>query len=450
MKKESYLGTQFNNQQLKSLIFPLVIEQTLAVMVGMVDTMMISYAGESAISGVSLVDMINNLLINIFAAIATGGAVIISQYIGRKDREKACESANQLLLVTGFISLIIAFLIIAAHHPLLRLLFGSITDEVMASAQTYLLISAFSYPFLAIFNSCAAIFRSMGNSKIAMQVSVGMNICNAIGNALLIFGLDMGVAGAALSSLFARALAACVMLLLVQNKKLYVYVTPKQIFRFDGNLVHKIVYIALPNGIENGLFQLGRVLVVSIIAGFGTVQIAANAVANSLDSVGCIAGQAMNLAMLTVVGQCIGAGDYKQAVYYIKKLLKIAYLLTIAVNCVLLLCLPLILNVYTLSPEARTLSMILVLIHNGLAMLLWPVSFTLSNALRAAGDVKFTMIVAIFSMCAFRILFSVILGTCLGMGAIGVWIAMILDWIFRSAVFVTRFLRGKWKNIRVI
>lgn len=440
----------FSDKDLRRLIFPLIIEQILAIGVGMVDTMMISYAGEAAISGVSLVDMVNNLLINIFSAVSTGGAVIVSQYLGRHDRDSACHAAGQLITLTALVSSGIAGLSLISRRPLLRLLFGAIEDDVMDSALIYFRISAYSYPFLALYNSCAALFRSMGNSRISMFVSIGMNVCNACGNALLMFGFHMGVAGAAYASLLARAGAAAVMFLLLRNERQDIVLRRDTIFTWNGSLLGKIVYIAAPSGIENGIFQLGRVLVVSIIAGFGTVQIAANAVANNLDSLGCLAGQAMNLAMITVIGQCLGAGRPDQAVYYAKKLLKITYAAMIAENLLIFASLHWVLNVYSLSPEARKLAVLLILIHDGFAMLIWPPSFTLPNCLRAGGDVRYTMTVSVFSMFVFRVFFSYIFGTRFGMGAVGVWIAMLLDWIFRDICFILRFRRGKWKTIKVI
>lgn len=440
----------FSNRDLKRLIFPLVVEQILAIGVGMVDTMMISQAGDAAISGVSLIDMVNVLLINIFAAVSTGGAVIVSQYIGRKDRESACRAAGQLISVSALFSLFIAVLGLICKRPFLRLLFGSIEDDVMDSALVYFRISAYSYPFIAVYNSCAALFRSMGNSRVSMYVSAGMNVMNAIGNAILIFGLHMGVAGAAYASLLSRAAAAGVMFLLLRSDAREVYLRAKDIFRLDPGLIRKIVFIAAPSGVENGIFQLGRVLVVSIIAGFGTVQIAANAVANNLDSMGCIVGQAMNLAMITVIGQCLGAGDPEQAVFYAKKLMKITYAATLGLNILIFSNLFWILQVYKLSAEARHLALILIIIHNGFAVFLWPASFTLPNCLRAGGDVRYTMAVSVTSMIVFRIVFSVILGVWCGMGAIGVWIAMVLDWICRLTCFIRRFRQGKWKTIKVI
>ncbi|MDO5345139.1 MAG: MATE family efflux transporter [Lachnospiraceae bacterium] len=440
----------FSRKALRALIIPLVIEQLLAMTVGIADTMMISYAGEAAISGVSLVDMINNLLISIFAAISTGGAVIISQYLGSKNRKGACEGAGQLILVTALISLGIMAAALLFREHMLRLLFGSIEPEVMESALTYLILSAYSYPFLAVYNSGAAIYRSMGNSRVPMYISAGMNVINIIGNSILIFGCGMGVAGAAIATLAARAAACVAQTILVCRKKNEVHIEAGTVFHWNGSMIKRVLKIALPNGVESGIFQGGRVVVVSIIAVFGTAQIAANAVANSLDGMGILGGNAMNLAMITVVGQCVGAGDTKQAVDYTKRLIKITYGI-VGITCItILLLLNPILNLYTLSPEARRLSLILVGMHNGLAMFLWPVSFTLSYSLRAAGDIKYTMCISVCSMIVFRIAFSVILGIYCGMGAIGVWIAMVIDWIFRSVCYILRFRSGKWKNFHLI
>lgn len=440
----------FTNKDLKTLILPLFIEQILAISVGMADTMMISYAGEAAISGVTLVDLINVLLINVFAAIATGGAVVTSQYLGKGDKKQCCESANQLVLITVVISVGIMAFVLAFKQLFLTTLYPSVPGDVLENAVTYLRISAYSYPFLAVFNSCAALFRSMGNSKISMQVSIAMNVMNVVGNAILIFGFGMGVAGAAWASAASRIMAALVLFYLVQDKKNTIYVVPAEIIRWNGALIKKILYIGIPGGIESGLFQMGRVLVVSIIAGFGTVQIAANAVANNLDNMGCIGGMTMNLAIVTVVGRCVGAGDYEQVKYYVKKMMKITYVLGTVTNGIVLITLPLVLKCYALSPETAKLATVLILIHCGFGIFMWPVAFTLPCALRATGDVKVTMALSVCSMIVFRILFSVILGIYLGMGALGVWIAMIFDWIFRLTMFILRYKKGKWKEIRLI
>lgn len=436
----------FSNKDLKKLIVPLVFEQALTMTVGMADAMMISSVGEAAVSGVSLVDMFNNLIIGILAALATGGAVVTAQFIGARKPQEACKSAKQLLVTTTVITVLVSVLIALCNQGVLRLLFGKIEADVFRNAQIYLLLSTISFPFLALYNACAALFRSMGNSQITLKVSLVMNIINVVGNAVCIYYLKMGVAGVAIPSLLSRIYAALALYVLLKkpNQQIYLDKTP---YRFDWNVVRKIFYIGIPSGIENGIFQLGRVLVVSIIAGFGTVQIAANGVANSLDGMGCIIGQAMGLAMITVIGQCVGAGDLEQVRYYTKKLLALNYLYSALLNGSILIGLPWILQLYGLAPETTRLSYILVMIHNGFAILMWPASFVLPNMLRACNDVKFTMFVSIFSMFAFRIGFSLFLGAKLGYGAIGVWIAMVLDWIFRIICFLLRYKSGVWKKM---
>lgn len=449
-KYKNIKGTMFSSEQLQKLIYPLIIEQILAITVGMVDTIMISYAGESAMSGVSLVDMINTLMINIFIAISTGGAVILSQYLGSKNTKQASKTASQLIMISTLISTTFMIIFIFGNQFILKLFFGSIEFDVMRNAKIYFFISVCSYPFIGIFDSCSAIFRSMGNSKISMEISVGMNILNGIGNAVLIFGFSMGVMGAALSTLFSRIIGTIFIFILLNKRKNLVAISFKEIFTWDKDIIYRILYIGIPSGIENGIFQLGRVLVVSIISTYGTAQIAANAVANGLDSMGTIAGQSMNLAMLTVIGHCMGAGKKDEAVFYTKKLWKLTYQITFAINIVILLFLPFLLRLFSLSEEVYHYSYILVLIHNGIAIFLWPTAFTMPNALRAAGDVRFCMIVSVFSMIAFRIVFSIILGSWFGLGIIGVWIAMVMDWIFRAALFTIRLSQGRWLEYKII
>lgn len=436
----------FSGKDLRKLIVPLIFEQALAITVGMADTMMISSVGEAAVSGVSLVDMINMLMFNIMAALATGGAVVTSQYLGAKRKEDARKSANQLLYTVIFSGLLLGAIVILIRKPMLRLFFGSIEPDVMENALIYLTISALSFPFLAVYNACAALFRSMGNSQVTLKVSILINLINVAGNAICIFGLHMGAAGVAIPSLISRAAGSVVLYFLLKNPALDICFV-REPFHLDFGMVKKILYIGIPSGVENGIFQLGRVLVVSIISGFGTVQIAANGVANNLDSVGVLIGSAINLAMITVIGQCVGAGDEKQIRIYTKKLLLIAYIPTIILNLVLFLNLGWILDLYGLSPETTNLARTLIFIHNGCACLLWPLSFTFPNMLRACNDVQYTMVVSIASRFIFRIGFSYLIGVNLGYGAIGVWIAMVLDWICRVICFLLRYRSGKWRKL---
>ncbi|MEZ0537895.1 MATE family efflux transporter [Caldicellulosiruptoraceae bacterium PP1] len=440
----------FSNQALRKLIIPLFMEQILIVFVGIITTMMISYAGEAAMSGVSLVDMINFLLIFVLAALATGGAVVVSQYIGHKEKDQACKAASQLITITAIFSMIIMLLVIFFHKPTLWILFGNIENDVMAAAITYFVFSGLSYPFLGIYNSCAALFRSIGKSHITMNISIIMNLINVAGNAIGIFLFHAGVTGVGIATLISRAAAALIMINLSLNKKNVVYIRFSEIFSWNVEMIRKILNIAIPNGIENGIFQLGRLIIISIISAFGTTQIAANGVANSLVNMAVSFGSAMNLAIVTVIGQCVGAGDYLQANYYTKKLVKITYIGTLCINLGMILILPWILKLYTLSAETYKLTYVIVLIHNIFAILLWPISFTLSNGLRAAGDVRFPMIISIFSMFAFRVTFAYVLGVIFNMGVIGIWIAMVIDWAFRSIIFIVRFKSGKWMNFRVI
>ena len=417
----------FTNRMLLTLLWPLVVEQALNVLVGMSDTVMVSSVGEAAISGVSLVDMINYLILNIFAALATGGAVITSQFLGAKKPGEASRSAGQLVTLSSILGTAVMALCLLLRGPMLRLFFGSIADDVFQAAMIYFTITAISYPFLALYNAGAAIFRSVGNSEVSMRVSVIMNITNIVGNAFCIFVLRMGVAGVAVPTLVSR-------------------VTWDGVKHLQPQMAKNILYIGIPSALENSLFQLGRVLVVSMISLFGTVHISANAVANNLDGMGCIVGQAIGLAMITVVGRCVGAQQLDQASYFTKKLLLWDYIAQGATNALILIFLNPLLSVYTLSDETRHLAWLLVMIHAGSAIFLWPAGFVLPNALRAANDVRFTMFTSILSMGIWRLAFSYILCVQMGMGAVGVWIAMVVDWVCRVTCFVVRFVSGAWKK----
>lgn len=440
----------FSNKALKKLILPLIIEQILIMAVGVANTVMVSYAGEVAISGVGLVDMFNNLIITVLAAIDAGGAIIVSQYIGNKDRKNANKASSQLLTITIVIATVIMLGCLVFHRILLSTFFGAIEMDVMKAATTYFLISAISFPFLGVYNSAAALYRSMEKTRTTMYVSILMNIINVVGNYIGVFILHAGVAGVAVPTLISRIVAAIIMFALSLNSSNLVYVKIKNVFAWNQEMISRILKIAVPNGIENGLFTLGRVLVTSIVALFGTSQIAANSVAGSIDQIAVVVVNAINLGIVVVVGQCIGANDYEQAKYYIKKLMKISYIVTGIIGSAVILLLPWILNLYSLSSEARNLTFILVIMHNIMATALHPTAFVLPNGLRAAGDVKFSMVVGIVSMILFRLGAAVLFGIIFNLGIIGVWIAMGSDWLCRSVCFVIRFIKGKWRQFKVI
>lgn len=438
----------FSDRQLKKLIVPMIIEQTLMITVGMIDTGMISGVGEAQVSGVSLVDMINNLIICIFAALATGGTVVVSQYIGAREPEKARRAAAQLLVITALIALAIMIVCLALNPYIISLFFGKIEPDVRDACRTYFRITALSFPFIAVYNCCASLFRAIGNSRISMYASLFSNVLNAAGNAILIYGFRMGVAGAATATTFSRFASMVLMLVLLTDRRNAVYIDFRAKFRPEPALIRRILFIGIPSSIENSVFELGRILVVGIIAGFGTVQIAANAVANTMDGMGCIIGKSMGLAILTVVGQSVGTGDYNVVRYYIKKCMKITYALHAAWNLLLLATLPLTIRLFHLSPETQRLALLLIVIHCGCAIFIWPTSFAFPNALRAANDVRFTMVVSMTSMVVCRILLSVVLGQFLQWGAVGVWVAMVVDWIARSTCFLLRYRSGKWQIYR--
>ena len=422
----------FSNRDLKKLIIPLVIEQVLALTIGMFDTMMVSQCGQSAVSGVSIVDGLNVLIINIFSALATGGAVVCAQYIGKKDEKMASHSAKQLLFTILGLSLVI--------------IFGHIGYDVMAYAKTFFFFSALSYPFIGLFNGGAALFRSMGNSKVAMTNSFYMNIGNIVLNYIFIFILNMSVKGAAIATLLSRMFCSFIILYMLLNKEHTIYIDTYFKYHFDFATVKKILQIGIPNGLENGMFQMGKILVQRLVSTFGTAAIAAHAVAFSLTSIAVVPGMALGLAILTVVGQCIGANDYQQAKYYTKKLMIIAYLSTIVAAGILLVGVRYILKLYALPQATANLAVSMVSLHCVFDFFIWPMAFSFPNALRAANDATYTMIVSTFSMWTFRFALSYVFALYLHMGVIGVWWAMIADWIFRAICFMIRYKSNKWMN----
>lgn len=445
-KKAIQTNYLFSNKDLKKLIIPLVIEQILSITVGMADTVMVASVGEAAVSGVSLVDNINILIINILSAIATGGAVVAGHYIGQKSKEKACRSAWQLFLLSGIIAVTITAGYLSFQELILTKVFGNITPEVMHNARTYLMITAISIVPLAFYNSGAALFRAMGNSKVTMWVSLIMNVINIAGNAIMIYGMGAGVEGAAIPTTISRTVAAVIIVAMLFKPKRMITLAGNitKSLRPERHMLKKILYIGIPNGLENSLFQLGKILLLSLISTFGTISIAANAVANTLTMFNILPGIAIGYAQLSVVSVCVGAGDIRQAKYYSIKLMKLTYFSIMAMSAVLFFASDTILNIYGLSPETEALALKLVLFHSIMVLTVWVPSFSLTNTFRAAGDVMVPMIIAGVSMWVFRIVAAYVFSYFFHLGLFGVWVAMIIDWCFRAILYTIRYVKGTW------
>lgn len=440
----------FTNRDLKNLILPLFVEQFLLMFVGIADTFVVSFSSEADVSGVSLVTSFNTVLIFLFTALSSGGAVIISQYIGNKNEKAASRSSGQLLMVSTVISAVMAALILVFHTQLLQLLFGRIEADVMMACEAYLWITTLSLPFLAIYDAGAALCRSIGKTNVTMNISLVANIINVIGNCVGVFILHMGAVGVAYPSLISRILSVIAVTVYCFGRQNPVRYKLADVFAWDGSLLKKIMGIALPNGIENGVHQLVKVALSSMVALFGTYQIAANGVAQSIWSLASIMGLAMAPVYTTVIGQCMGARDTDAANFYFKKLNKITLILSILWNVLIFAITPLIVRYSAISPEAKDLVIWLVLINNIFNGLAYPFAGSLGNGLRAAGDVKFTMVVSITLTIAARLLFSALFGLWLGWGVIGVAIGMSMDLVFRGAIFIWRLKSQKWTQFQLI
>lgn len=435
---------EFSSRDLRRLMIPLVIEQLLTIAVGLLDSVMVSQVGEAAISAVSLVDTVNVLLVSAFAALATGGAAIAGQCLGRQKREEAGHSGEQILLFMIEVSLLITALFYLGKGFILNVVFGQVEADVAAYANTYFIIVEASIPFLAVYSAGAALFRVMGSSKISMWVSLAMNILNAGGNAILIFGFHRGVEGAAIPTLLSRAFAAVTMLVLLRKPGMPMQVE-KLSLKHDGRVIRNILHYGVTNGLESSMFQLGKILLLSTVAVLGTASVAANAISNTLCTFQCVAGNAIGLGIVTVVSQCVGAGDYEKARFYTKKLLKMAYLFMFICVVLVYFATPLALRLYNVSEEAERYAYQIIWMHGFFGFLIWPLAFTLPQALRAAGDTTFTMVVSSVSMWTMRVGFGILLGRYLGFGVLGIWMAMFVDWAMRIAFFLPRFYGHRWE-----
>lgn len=440
----------FSNKDLKNLIALLFLEQLLIALVGIADVFVIGFVGEAAVSGVSLVNSFNTIFLNLFTALASGGAVVISQYIGHKDKEHAGQAASQLLTASVILSVAISVVILLTNASLMRLMFGKVDADVMDACVTYLRISAYSYPALAIYNAGAALYRSFGKTSTTMYISILANIINVIGNCIGVFGLHAGVVGVAVPSLVSRCFSAVVITILCFSAKNPVSYLGSWIMKLDVSLQKKILRIAVPNGVESGVFQLVKVALSSVVALFGTYQIAANGVAQSIWSLAALVCVTMGPVFITVIGQCMGAGDIEQAEMYFRKLTKITLVFAIAWNALIFAVTPVFMSFYALEEQTKRLVILLVLIHNIFNAVAFTFADPLGKGLRATGDVKFTTATSLFTTIGVRLIFSMIFGIWLNLGVIGIAFAMCLDWSVRGIIFWWRFKQGKWKTFKVI
>lgn len=438
----------YSNKNLLYLFIPFVIEQGLEYLVGFADSLMVAKVGEAAVSGVSLVDFVMALLISIFTALATGGGAITGQYLGSKKDNEANQSALQMMKVTFYLSIVITLIIFVFKNSILHLLFGSISSDVYHHAMTYLNVVVLSIPFLAIYNGGAAIFRTMNNSKLPMQIMLAMNIVNVIGNALCVFILKMGVEGIAIPTLVSRVGAA--LLILYFSKKTTIHLSQLMNIKINRNMIEKILNIGIPFGIENSMFYLGRLIVLSIVSLFGTASIAANSVGGTLVMFQVLPGTAINLGLTSIISRCIGANDYDQAKYYTKKINRWMHISFIISTVIILLLMPLIMSFYNLSSRATSYVWQIIILHGIMMTLIWPYGYMLPIIFRSSGDAKFPMIVSIISMVICRILFSYILAVIFNMGMMGTWYAMFLDWIVKAIIYTYHYIKGKWMNYQVV
>lgn len=440
----------FSNKDLRNMIVPLFFEQLLVMLVGIMDTFIVSYAGEAAVSGVSLVNSFNTIFIYLFTALASGGAVVISQYIGNQDKKNSILSSSQLVMFSCIFSIVVSVVVLLFQKTILSGLFGRVDGDVMEACMTYLRISAYSYPFIAIYNAGASLYRSMAKTKTTMNISLVSNLINIIGNYIGVFVLHAGVAGVAVPSLIARAFSAIVITCLCFDAQLAAYYTKEGILTWDSAMLKRMLKIAVPNGIENGIFQFVKVALSSVVALFGTYQIAANGIAQSIWSLAALMGVALGPVYITVIGQCMGKQDTAQAKYYFKKLNRLALVLSLVWNVLIFLITPGWLKFYQVSQKTIQMVIYLVAIHNFFNAFVYPFSGPLSNGLRAAGDVKFTMIVSVASTVLARFVFSLLFAIYFNLGVIGIALAMCLDWSLRAVIFYLRYRSGKWMNFKVI
>ena len=444
------LKHQFTSRDLAALIIPLIADSFLSILIGMADTIMVSRCGEAAVSGVSLVDTVSNLLINVFNAFATGGAVVVSQYLGHKENENARESARNLVYIAVIISVIMTVILLPIRESMISFLFGSITEEVRINTDAYFVPILLSYPFLAVYSSLTALSRSERKSFRTMMVSILMNAINIGGNAFLIYHEGMGPRGAGIASLSSRIAGCIVMLILMMNPKEDLNLRGLLKGPFSPRLIVKILRIGIPSGLEGAAFHIGKIMVQSLTASLGTSAIAINAVGNNFNAYSNIPGNGINLAMITIVGQCRGQNNIRDVKYYTKLLLSLVFITTVMINIPLLIFAPDVIRFYGLEANSIDTAIPICILCLIMCTTIWPFAFSLPNMLKAVGDVRFILLASFTSMWVFRVGGAYFMVRVLGMGVEAIWYAMYLDWAFRGILYICRVARGKWQEKRVI
>ena len=443
-------GHQFSARDLRALIIPLIADSFLSILIGMADTVMVSTCGEAAVSGVSLVDTISNLLITLFSAFATGGAVVVSQYLGHGETDKAKDGAKNLIYISVIISVLMTIIILPIRFHIIDLLFGSIEQDVKIYTDQYFVPILISYPFLAVYSGLTAISRSERKSFRTMMVSILMNVINIGGNAILIYIVGLGPRGAGIASLASRIAGCVVMATLMMNKKEELNIRGLLKGPFSPYLIKRILRIGIPSGVEGAAFHIGKIMVQSLVASLGTSAIAINAVAGNYNSYANIPGNGINLAMITIVGQCRGQGNIKDVRYYTKLLPGLVFISTIILCIPFYIITPQVVSFYGLENSSIDIAIPICRLCLVMCFTLWPFAFSLPNMLKAVGDVKFILLASFTSMWLCRVGGAYFMVRVLGMGVEAIWYAMYLDWFLRGSLYLWRVISGRWEKMQVI
>ena len=443
-------GYLYSNKALFYLFIPLLVEYALEFFVGLADSIMVASLGEAAISGVSLVDFLMQLLIFSFSALATGGAVVAGQYLGDNQIDKAQNASTQLVWFSALLSVALMILVLILRQFLIGILFGQIEADVWHNAEVYLYIVALSIPFIAIYNSGAAIFRTTNDAYLPMKIMLVCDVLNVIGNAFCIYYLGWDVRGVAIPTVISRVVAALAIIYFAADEDYKLHIKRTLRHRFDFKVLKKVLNVGIPYGIENGLFQLGRVLILSLVSTFGTMAIAANSVGYAIGIFSVLPGFAINLGLTAIISNCVGANDYEQARYYNKKCLMIVYVSHLAINLLIFSVLPLILGIYNLSAQTAAMATEMIIWHGIFAIIIWPLAFTVPATFRGAGDSKSVMYISLIVMFTCRIALSYVIADWMGIGVFGTWIAMFIDWFVRAGIYIYRYFSNKWTEYRVV